>query len=483
MAGLMNNKQSQHGQRKLAADQLDTPHVVFFVLAAVAPLTGMVVVTALGIALGNGGGMPVSFIAVAAIMLFFACGYAQMAKRFVNAGGFYSYTVRSLGNKVGLAAGIIALLGYNGFDIGGFGTVGFYFQNIIGDLTGFKMSWMVWSVIAALAVFIITREGAAISSKVLGVSLALEMLVLLVLDFTILFKHGFSWRAFDPHVFTKGSLGLGLLFAGNGYIGFEATSLYSEEAKDPRRTVPRATYWAISIIGVFAAFTTWAFVSALGVDQAQSKGLAHLDAGDLIFSIANEYLGKPYTALMEVLLLLSLFAAQLALHNSATRYIYAMGRSGVLPRVLGNTRDSNGAPANASLFQVIVSMIFVFAFFLSGLPPMLSIVPAMTGFGTLCIIVLQFIASIAIIVYFRKVKDRDYLRTLAFPVIGTIGLGVISALAITNFSTMAGSDSKVIALLPWLLPIGAVAGYAYAAWLQRKKPAVYAAISLEPEEL
>ena len=43
--------------------------------------------------------------------------------------------------------------------------------------------------------------------------------------------------------------GIGLLLAATGFLGFEATSLFSEEAKNPLRTIPRATYAAICVIG------------------------------------------------------------------------------------------------------------------------------------------------------------------------------------------------------------------------------------------
>ena len=44
------------------------------------------------------------------------------------------------------------------------------------------------------------------------------------------------------------------------FMGFEATTIYSEEAKDPSRTVPRATYLSVLIIGVFYAISTWCMV-------------------------------------------------------------------------------------------------------------------------------------------------------------------------------------------------------------------------------
>src|SRR5206468_1142136 len=118
---------------------------------------------------------------------------------------------------------------------------------------------------------------------------------------------------------------------------------FSEEAKTPLRTIPRATYVAICSIALILGITTWAVVSATGVQAAQKVALAHLANGDLIFSLSEKYLGTVLTDIMMILLLVSLFAAMLAFHNSATRYLFSLGRAGVLPRALARTR-SNGAP-------------------------------------------------------------------------------------------------------------------------------------------
>ena len=45
-------------RQELRRDALGVGGIVFLVLAAVAPLTGIIVIAAIGIAVGNGGGMP-----------------------------------------------------------------------------------------------------------------------------------------------------------------------------------------------------------------------------------------------------------------------------------------------------------------------------------------------------------------------------------------------------------------------------------------
>ena len=64
----------------------------------------------------------------------------------------------------------------------------------------------------------------------------------------------------------SGSLGIGLLFAIISYVGFEATAIFRDEARTPERTIPRATYVALILIGVFYAVTSWALISGWGDD-------------------------------------------------------------------------------------------------------------------------------------------------------------------------------------------------------------------------
>ena len=66
---------------------------------------------------------------------------------------------------------------------------------------------------------------------------------------------GLTLASFQPDVFTQGTLGIAVLFALTGFIGFEATAVFRDEARDPERTIPRATYAAVLIIGGFYALT------------------------------------------------------------------------------------------------------------------------------------------------------------------------------------------------------------------------------------
>jgi amino acid transporter len=460
----------------LRRDVLGTAGVVFVVLAAVAPLTGIIVIASLGIALGNGGGMPGAFLLAAIILVLFGIGYAQMSKVIVGAGGFYVYVTHGLGRPLGMVAAMVALVGYNCFVAGAVGTSGFFTANVVEQVFGLHTTWQLWSLLSAIAVFVLGRRGVDVSAKVLGVSLVLEVSILLVLDVAVAVRTGLDVSSFAPGVVFSGATGIAFLFAFNAFVGFEATGLFSEEARTPHRTIPRATYAAIILIGVFAAFTTWAVVSAIGVAKAGAVAQEHLSTGDLVFSISRTYLGAFLTDVMMLLLVVSLFAALLALHNSATRYLFALGRARVLPSALGRTNPSNGAPHVASGVQIGFAALVAAIFAVAGLDPLTDLTAGMTGIGTLGVITLQAMAGIAVVAYFRRRHDPRIWRTAVAPGVGGLGLIAVTVLAVANFPTLAGSEAPAITLLPWLLAIATAVGLGVSLVLRTRRPDVYAAL-------
>ena len=97
-----------------------------------------------------------------------------------------------------------------------------------------------------------------LSAKVLGVALVLEISIVVVLDLAIVASPGPSRPdvgLLPPRRVHQRPLGIAVLFALTGFIGFEATAVFRDEARDPERTIPRATYAAVIIIGAFYAMT------------------------------------------------------------------------------------------------------------------------------------------------------------------------------------------------------------------------------------
>src|SRR5262249_16208427 len=186
---------------------------------------------------------------------------------------FYVYATRGLGERPGGATAYIALFAYNAATIGILGGLAYFAHAVGASVVGIDLPWQAWALIAFAIVSLLSYFDISIAAKVLGLALVAEILILLVFDAGVLIQngfHGFSLDVFKPSVVFAGGFGVSLMMAFGSYVGFEATALYSEEAKDPHKTVPRATYISIAIITVFYLLTTWAAISAYGVNEAQA---------------------------------------------------------------------------------------------------------------------------------------------------------------------------------------------------------------------
>lgn len=468
----------------LARNKLGVGSIVFLVLAAVAPVTVLIVVMPLAIALGNGGGIPIAILLVAAALLLFSVGYAQITKELTNAGGFYAIAVKGLGKTAGLITGLIATIGYNAFVAGAFGGLSFFTSMVLmPTLFGFELDWFYTGLVLVIVVFALAVSGIQVSARMLGVALVLETALVLVFGFSVLFQNGFNLAIFTPGVITGGSLWIGLLLAATAFIGFEATALFGEEAKEPRKTIPRATYTAIIIIGLMHAFAAWAIVSSVGPDKVQVMALDHLEAGDFTLVLIQQHLGEVGLIAALILAVVSLFAAQLAFHNSAGRYLFSLGRAHVLPSWLAKT-NSKGSPHRALFVNLMVAIVIaaVFRFVFPEQPPILTLVPVGLGFATLAIIIVQAIAALAVVVYFRRKRDPRWWSTFVAPGLGFLALATFSIMAVVNFSTVAGSEEPYVLVLPWILVVAVVGGVVYGAYLKAKKPQVYAGLSEDLEQ-
>ncbi|MBL5974237.1 MAG: APC family permease [Candidatus Leucobacter sulfamidivorax] len=468
----------------LAKNKLGASSIVFLVLAAVAPVTVLIVVIPLAIAFGNGGGVPIAILLVAIALLLFAVGYAQITKELTNAGGFYAIAVKGLGRTAGLVTGLIATIGYNAFTAGALATLGFFAGVVVpGQLWGIEFDWFLTALVLFIIIILLATSGIHVSAVVLGVALVLEIILVITFGFSVLFSTGFDLGIFSPEIIFGGSLWIGLLLAATCFIGFEATALFGEEAKDPHRTVPRATYAAIIIICLIHVFGAWAIVSSVGIGDAQAVSLEHLEAGDLTFILIEQHLGPILGVIALILLVVSLFAAQLAFHNSAGRYLFSLGRAHVLPHWLAKT-NRRGAPARALivnfLFAVIVAAIFRLA--LPEVPPVLTLLPVGVGFATLAIIIVQAIAALSVVVYFRRRRDPRWWSTFIAPGLGFLALAVFSVMAIVQFPLVAGSEELYVVVLPWILVVALVGGILYGAYLKSKRPEVYAGLSEDLEK-
>ena len=468
---------TQGGVNQLRRNSLGLIAVTFMVISAAAPLTGVAGAMPIAFMLGNGAGIPAMFIFVTLVMLAFAAGYVAMSRHVTNAGAFYAYAARGLGGRVAGAVAIMALVAYNAMQFGLIGLLGGIAAGVFGEF-GLVLPWWGWSLIAILLVGFLGYRQVDLSAKVLVVVVALEYLVVLIVDFAILGKGGASGLAmniFDSNAFFSGSLTAAILFCMGCFIGFEATTIYAEEAREPEKTIPRATYLSVLMIGVFFVFTTWLMIVGAGVEQLLPTIQGLPDPSLFFFGLAEQYVGGPVPAIAGILLVSSLFAALSAFHNYIARYSYVAGREGLLPAAFGRTHDDHQSPHIGSVTQTIGALIVLAIFAGLGLDPVLNMFTWISQIGTLGVLGMMAITSLSVIVYFRKAGvASSALTTLILPAVSGLIMLALFVYIFINFGDLTETAGGALGIiLPSLIPIAGIIGFLIASRLKVSNPAAY----------
>jgi len=469
---------SSAGSNQLRRNSLGLIAVTFMVISAAAPLTGVAGAMPLAFMLGNGAGIPATFIFVTLVMLAFSAGYVAMSRHVTNAGAFYAYAARGLGGRTAGAVALVALVAYNAMQFGLIGLLGGIAAGVFGEL-GLTLPWWGWSLLAIILVAILGYRQVDLSAKVLVVAVALEYLIVLIVDFAILGKggdHGLALNVFDPSAIFSGSLTAAVLFCLGSFIGFEATTIYAEEARDPEKTIPRATYLSVLMIGVFFVFTTWLMIVGIGADKLVPTIQGYGDPSALFFDLAGRYVGGPVPTIAGILLVSSLFAALSAFHNYIARYSYVAGREGILPAAFGRTHDAHQSPHIGSVVQTIGALIVLAIFAGLHLDPVLNMFTWISQIGTLGVLGMMTVTSLSVIVFFRKRQgEASALSTVILPVLSGLIMAALFVYIFLHFGDLTGTAGGTLGLiLPALIPAAAVVGYLLALRLEKADPVRFA---------
>ena len=462
------------GVNQLRKNSLGVGAVTFLVISAAAPLTAVAGGVPISMLLGNGAGIAGSFLLVTAILLIFSVGYVAMARHVSNAGAFYAFAARGLGGRFGGASALIAILSYNAMQIGVLGLLGAAASGTFGSI-GINLPWYWWSFIAIAIVAVLGYRQVDLSAKILMVLVALEYLIVLIVDAAILFKGGdagLTLAPFSPSAIMQGSPAIGILFCFAAFIGFEATTIYSEEAKDPHTTVPRATYYSVILIGVFYMFTAWLMVVGAGVDKLMPTLQGLKDPTTFLFDLTGRYVGGTVATIMGFLFVSSLFAAVLAFHNGVARYKYVAGREGILPDSVGVTHKVYQSPYVGSIIQTILAVIVVALFAVLQMDPVLQLFTWLTQLGTLGVLGLMAVTSFSVIAFFnaKGAMGESTLSTKILPIISGLILAYLFVYIFYKFGDLTGAAGAMGIILPSLVVVFGIIGYVLANNLASRDP-------------
>lgn len=461
-------------------------HIVLMVTAAAAPL--VVVSTYIPISISSGSGMAtaLTYAATTVILLIFSVGFAQMARRITSSGAFYTFATQGLGRPIGLGVGFTILAAYSMISAAIAGGFGYFASALMSEYFGLDLAWYWYSIGGLVLMFVLSYYRVTLTAKILGFLLTLEVLVVFIVCAATILRGGAEGQipaAFNPAEFSSApAVGIGFFLAFWSWIGFETTAIYGEETKDPKQSVPRATYIAVLTLGIFYTFAAYAGIVGFG---SQAPEMATQLLGSYYFELADIFTVPIVRSAMDVLVVTGFFACAFAFHNNASRYFYSLGRDHILPRQLGYTHPKHQSPHIAAAVQAVIAIVTVSLFAMGGADPLLQLGTWLPIFCTLAVISVQLLVCIAVIGYFNGVGRHgggDVLKTLVAPVVGAVAQAVIIYLLIENLTFLAGADVLVVKLIPLFVAIVAIAGFVYALVLRGSQPRRYERIGMLHDE-
>jgi len=416
-------------------------HLVLFGVAFTAPL---VVLMTFGILdrTSEGTAAGAYLLATAAIFLT-ALSYGRMASLHVSAGSAYTYVRRSISPYAGFLVGWSILLDYFLLPMMTSLLAAVYLTASFPEIPKAVF------VIAFLALTtVINILGIRVAARANGLLMLAQGLILLAF-FALAIRylvalHGVeTLETVTPFFRADVPLSLtakGAAIAALSFLGFDAVSTLSEEARNPQRDVPRAIILVAVIVGII-------FVSAAFVAQLIDPDPVIKDAASAGLSVARKIGGDIFAMAFLVGMVLTQFAAGISVQAGVARLLYAMGDDGVLPgSIFAYVSERTRTP--------------VFNIVLSGVVGLLALVlteeqgASLINFGA-------FVAftsvNVSVIATWVRSRGSDAPRnTVAWLVLPALG-AVFTAFLLVSLET----DAKIVGLV-WIS-----IGFVYLLWLTR----------------
>ncbi|SHG01969.1 amino acid permease [Streptoalloteichus hindustanus] len=378
---------------------------IFVVLGNSAPLAGPAVV--------------LSFVLAGLAALFSALSYAELAGAVPVSGSAYSYSYATLGELVAWICGWCLLLEYGVSVAAVAAGWGEYLNSFLDSALGLRIpdalaappgGGGIINLPAAIVVLLATvvllggiRESAAVTTGT--TLLKIGVLVFFVAVAVTGFRSG-NLTPFSPQGLSGIASGASLVFF--SFIGFDAASTAGEEARNPRRDLPRAIVISLAIVTAAYVLVALTAVGAVGVDVLSSSKAS---LATVLQTVTG--MGWPAT-LLAFGAVVAMASVVLTVLYGQTRILVAMSRDGLVPKLFSRVNRRAVPAANTVLVGVVVAL-------LAGLVPLGQLAEA-TSIGTL---VAFGLVNIGVLVLRRTRPDlpRTF-RAPLVPLTPLIGLGL-----------------------------------------------------------
>ncbi|MDB4866184.1 MAG: hypothetical protein JWR03_517 [Cohnella sp.] len=399
----------------LRKNSLSIIEVLALSMAIIGPTIVMAFNTSL-MAGAAGANAPLAFLVSTIAMLFVGITFMEFSKRISHAGSVYAYNAHGLGAKTGFISGWCMALTYFCFTAGCCALFG-NFADIFLKHFGINIPIPILVLICLLIVWFLSYRDVRLSTRAALLLELTSMVVVLILAFVIVGKGGASGNSAAPFTISAGSvsgIGMALIFGVFSYAGFEGAATLAEEAKNPRRAVPVAIVGNLLLLGAFFVFVIYAQVIGFGVEHMDKLA----SSASPLDTLATTYVGQAMAIFVDFAAAISALACALGAAGACSRMLFAMGRDGVIPRVLGKTHPTHRTP-HVAVHTIAILVVVLYAVW--GIGSGASNFYGYVGtIGTFTILVTYMLINIAAIRYFRRNRAQGYsvFKHMIVPILG-----------------------------------------------------------------
>jgi APA family basic amino acid/polyamine antiporter len=353
----------------------------------------------------TGNSLWISFILAAIAAIFTGLSYAELSSMYPKAAAEYSYVKNAFKNNfvafiVGWLTLFVAVISASAIALG----FGGYFTELFG--TPIVASAVLIIVGLSFLNFFGIRESSAINIAFTVIEAAgLALVIWLGLSISGNVRVDYFEMPFGfSGIFSAFTL---VFFA---YIGFENIANIAEEIKNPRKVLPRAIIFSISITAIVYILVS---VSAVRVLSWQELDVSLAPLADVV----KRGLGDQWHFTVLFIALFATTNTVLIMLISGSRILYGIARDNSLPAFLGAIHHKRKTPWVATIVIGGLSMIFIFA----------GDIATVANISVFAIIMVFILVNLALIWlrYKQPNAERSFkvpLNVRKFPVLAALGI-------------------------------------------------------------
>ncbi|WP_245579922.1 APC family permease [Brevibacterium album] len=417
--------------------RLRTPEVAAISVGFMGPVMAMSL-NGIGVAGLTGRAVPFTFLVSFIGTMLVAYAFIRLTGRITHAGSVYALAGSTLGPRAGFFGGFALLGTYLFFAACIAGACAVFFQAMAAEL-GLPFAEGLWVLIPLLVgVFVLwlnLRESTVTARTLLAIGLV-GILVMLVLAVVIIVRvasgsapvsTGVDLGTLLPGDAPLSAIMTASVFGFLSWAGFESGTSLSEDAREPRRTIPRALGLAVVLAGIIYTFVMFAQTIGFGTDEAGIAAFA--GASSTLTALSSTYIGPWFAVLISVIAFFVAFASLLSSTAAASRLLFALARDGFGPRGFARVNPVTGVPGPAVLFVVLSTVVIACGSGLLGATSV-DVYYWYATIATLCMVVAYGMTSVGVIRFVLGSGGRIPVWELAFPVLGLAYLVFVYAVQV-----------------------------------------------------